>query len=89
MAPQPALVKGLRFIEAYQRQRPDKPSARIVRDLRAYTKPSYASIFVNVLGMGARDNPEFISGGLDNEDVVLTVQAAYTLKREKSNSEIG
>lgn len=72
MAPHSALAKMLRFIEAYQRQRPDKPAADIVRDLRAYTKPSYATTFWELV---AGDNPEFISGELDNEEVVLADQA--------------
>ena len=72
MTPHPTLVKMLRFIETYQRQRPEKPTAEIVRDLRAYTKPGYATTFWELV---AGDNPEFISGELDNENVVLASQA--------------
>lgn len=67
----PVLDKMLKFIAAYQQQNADKSSPEIIRELRAYTKPGYTSKFWELV---AGDNPDFISGELDNEDVILAKQ---------------
>ncbi|MEO1127660.1 MAG: hypothetical protein AAFX95_26800, partial [Cyanobacteria bacterium J06639_16] len=68
MTTDPALAKMLQFIVAYQQARPNSSSPELVRELRAYTKPGYASRFWEFV---AGDNPDFISGELDNETVVM------------------
>ncbi|NEP15606.1 MAG: hypothetical protein F6J97_01740 [Leptolyngbya sp. SIO4C1] len=63
-----ALAKMLQFIESYQQQRPHLASIEVVRSLRAYTRPGYASKFWELVAGG---NPEFVSGELDNQTVQL------------------
>ncbi|ESA35370.1 hypothetical protein N836_11730 [Leptolyngbya sp. Heron Island J] len=62
----------LQFIDDYQQQRPRQSSIQIVRSLRAYTRASYANRFWEMV---AGSNPDFISGELDNQSVVLMEQS--------------
>ncbi|MEO0455685.1 MAG: hypothetical protein AAF152_03765 [Cyanobacteria bacterium P01_A01_bin.114] len=64
----PALDKMLGFIDAYQQQRSHLSSINVVRSLRAYTRPTYASKFWELV---AGKNPDFIKGELDDQSVVI------------------
>lgn len=65
------LDKMLRFIDDYQQQRPQESSIQVVRSLRAYTRPSYANQFWEMV---AGSNPTFVKGELDDQTVVLMGQ---------------
>ena len=66
------LDKMLQFIDDYQQQRPRQSSIQVVRSLRAYTRASYANKFWEMV---AGSNPDFVSGELDNQSVVLMEQS--------------
>ncbi|MEM8610830.1 MAG: hypothetical protein AAGF93_02345 [Cyanobacteria bacterium P01_H01_bin.105] len=66
------LKKMLQFIDAYQEQRPQKSSIQVVRSLRAYTRASYANKFWEIV---AGDNPDFVSGELDDQSIVIMGQS--------------
>lgn len=72
MSAESALSKMLRFIDDYQRQRPEQSSIAIVRELRAYTRESYANRFWELV---AGSNPDFVAGELDNQTVVIAGQS--------------
>lgn len=72
MATNPTLAQMLQFIDAYQQQRPHQSSRAIARELRAYTKPGYASKFWEAV---AGDNPDFVQGTLNNEAVTIAEEA--------------
>ena len=71
MSNHPLLKKMLMFIEDYQQNNPDKSSREIVRELRSYTRPRYASRFWELV---AGDNPDFVRGELDSEQVIIAGQ---------------
>lgn len=71
MSSHPLLGKMLRFIEDYQRRHSHKSSAEIAQELRAYTRPRYANQFWELV---AGDNPDFVRGELDNEEVIIAGQ---------------
>ena len=62
----------LQLLDDYQQQRPHDSSIQVVRSLRAYTRPSSASKFWNMV---AGDHPNFMRGALDNQTVVLMGQS--------------
>lgn len=66
------LDKMLQFIDDYQQQRPQQSSIQVVRALRAYTRASYANKFWEMV---AGSNPDFVSGELDDQSVVLMGQS--------------
>ncbi|MEM8807810.1 MAG: hypothetical protein AAGF01_17460 [Cyanobacteria bacterium P01_G01_bin.38] len=68
MTSKPALEKMLGFIDTYQQQRSQLSSINVVRSLRAYTRPSYASQFWE---LAAGKNPDFIKGELDDQSTVM------------------
>jgi hypothetical protein len=67
-----ALEKMLRFIDDYQRQHSHKSSMTLVRELRAYTRASYANKFWELV---AGSNPDFVTGELDNQTVMISGKA--------------
>ena len=79
MTTDPGLVRMLTFIKTYQQQHPHKSAIKIVRELRAYTKPGYTSTFWKLV---AGHNPRFVKGELDDETVVMaerTVDFAHLI----------
>lgn len=68
MTSKPVLEKMLGFIDTYQQQRLHLSSINVVRSLRAYTRPSYASKFWELV---AGKNPDFVKGELDDQSAVM------------------
>ncbi|MEM9806059.1 MAG: hypothetical protein AAF959_12325 [Cyanobacteria bacterium P01_D01_bin.56] len=66
------LDKMLQFIDDYQQRYPRDSSIQVVRSLRAYTRPAYANKFWEIV---AGSNPNFVSGELDDQTVVLMGQS--------------